>query len=57
MSQSGARGTMPGQDAGGLGIIGSVALESELTGHGLSSLGTGTPGRTPGHFAVLVFAG
>jgi hypothetical protein len=52
MSQSGARGA-PGQDAGGLSIIGSVALELELTGHGLSSLGTGKPGRAPGHFTAV----
>ncbi len=30
-----------GVDAAGQGVIGSVALELELSGHGLSNLGTG----------------
>lgn len=48
MSQSGGlmrQGTLPsaGLDAAGQGVIGSVALELELSGHGLSNLGTGAP--------------
>lgn len=43
MSQTGGlmRQASMGVDAASQGVVGSVALELELSGHGLSNLGTG----------------
>jgi hypothetical protein len=55
-SQSGAAGPA-GQEGGGVSIIGSVALELELTGHGLSSLGTGAPELVAGPAVLQQYCG